>query len=251
MFYGHLKVTVIMPAPKKRKGEEGTADVSPVGTPSVKKRRKGIQYDPAEICQEVFEAVRNHKTDDGRLLCESFIRIPKRRSDPEYYELVENPIDLMKIQNKLKNEEYDDIDQMTDDFSLLVKNALQYYRENTQEHQDASELWDLYEERKTATLARVLGGSSSEEPAPEERAPVKMRISLAEGGKAETVAPSAVESTQDEDTDVEEDVEQSEGVDLDATKVNKFIHFSLIDLLLLLNFYSQSIILNRYKSICM
>ena len=50
------------------------------------------------------------------------------RSDPEYYELVENPIDLMKIQNKLKNEEYDDIDQMTDDFSLLVKNALQYYR---------------------------------------------------------------------------------------------------------------------------
>lgn len=32
-----------------------------------------------ELCQELYDTVRNHKTDDGRLLCESFIRVPKRR----------------------------------------------------------------------------------------------------------------------------------------------------------------------------
>ena len=38
-----------MPAPKKRKGEEGSSEVSTAGTPAVKKRRKGIQYDPVGI----------------------------------------------------------------------------------------------------------------------------------------------------------------------------------------------------------
>ncbi len=31
------------------------------------------------MCQELFDTIRNHKTEDGRLLCESFIRAPKRR----------------------------------------------------------------------------------------------------------------------------------------------------------------------------
>ena len=32
-----------------------------------------------EFCQELYDTIRNHKTEDGRLLCESFIRVPKRR----------------------------------------------------------------------------------------------------------------------------------------------------------------------------
>ena len=49
------------------------------------------------------------------------------RTDPEYYNLVEKPIDLMKIQSKLKNEEYEDIDDMTEDIALIVANAKTFY----------------------------------------------------------------------------------------------------------------------------
>ena len=41
---------------------------------------------------------------------------------------MDNPIDMMRIQNKLKNEEYDDIEQFTNDVHLLTQNALAYYQ---------------------------------------------------------------------------------------------------------------------------
>lgn len=50
------------------------------------------------------------------------------RSEPEYYDVVENPIDLMKIHNKIKNEEYSDVDQMTEDIQLMVENGFKYYK---------------------------------------------------------------------------------------------------------------------------
>lgn len=61
-------------------------------------------------------------------MCDSFIRIPKKRQDPAYYEVVANPIDLQRIQQKIKTEEYDDVEDMTADMMLLVKNAKQFHK---------------------------------------------------------------------------------------------------------------------------
>ena len=32
-----------------------------------------------EICQELYETMKTYKGEDGRLICETFIRVPQRR----------------------------------------------------------------------------------------------------------------------------------------------------------------------------
>lgn len=106
--------------------------------------RKRRRLDPVEICQQVYDVIRNFKKEDGALLCDALIRAPKRRQEPAYYDVVSNPIDLIRIQQKIRTDEYEDLDQMTTDVELLVNNAKAFYPETSVEHQDACALWDLY-----------------------------------------------------------------------------------------------------------
>ncbi|KAI1296750.1 Protein polybromo-1 [Halotydeus destructor] len=122
---------------RKRLGDDGSEDG--------KRRRK---MDISEILQELHDAMKNQKSEDGRLICENFIRAPSKRSAPEYYEVVPNPIDLLRIQQKIKMDEYNDIDAMTVDVEQLVNNAKSYHKEDTQEFKDAVELWDFYVQSK-------------------------------------------------------------------------------------------------------
>ncbi|XP_037562917.1 protein polybromo-1-like isoform X3 [Dermacentor silvarum] len=129
--------------PKRKKTDDDRGD----------DRKRSRILDLPEMLQSLYSALQNCKAEDGHLLCENFIRTPKKRSQADYYEVVTNPMDMLRINQKLKAEEYTDLEQMTSDVALLVSNAKTYYKEDTQAHRDACELWQGFESAKAALLA--------------------------------------------------------------------------------------------------
>ena len=106
-----------------------------------KKRRR---LDPTEDMQTLYDFMRKYKREDGSELCEMFVRAPKRRNDPQYYEVVSDPIDMLRIKQKLSTEEYANMGEMKMDFERLFSNALAYYKKGTAEAKDALELKELF-----------------------------------------------------------------------------------------------------------
>ncbi|OXU25338.1 hypothetical protein TSAR_015577 [Trichomalopsis sarcophagae] len=128
----------------------GTEDDPDDIIPEPTKRRK--KMDPSDLCLQLYDLLRNHRKEDGSLLCDSFIRVPKRRQEPGYYEVVSNPMDLLKVQQKIRTDEYRDMDEMANDILLMVKNAKAFYNRTSQEYKDATELWDLCVSTKTRIM---------------------------------------------------------------------------------------------------
>ncbi|BES94930.1 BAH [Nesidiocoris tenuis] len=168
-------------------------------------RRKKVKTDPSEFIQQLYDSVRNYKKEDGALLCEAFIRAPKRRQEPAYYEVVSNPIDLMKVQQKLRTDEYDDLDDFIADIELMVNNAKAFYKRTSQEYKDANELWELLQTNK----AKLLDDSKAEEEEPKHTKPSK-----GVGRPKKSVPVATIKIEEDDDTEDDDASEESNDEDV-------------------------------------
>ena len=54
------------------------------------------------------------------------------------------------MQQKLKTDTYEDIEELSADIELLVNNAKAFYKPDTVEYRDAVDLWKLYMQTKNA-----------------------------------------------------------------------------------------------------
>lgn len=86
----------------------------------------------------LYDAVLNYadpKT--GRQLSTIFMKLPSKTDYPDYYDVIKKPMDLDKIGTKLKNNQYESLDDLLSDLVLVFDNACKYNEPDSQLYKDA------------------------------------------------------------------------------------------------------------------
>lgn len=59
-------------------------------------------------------------------MSDPFIQLPTRRELPDYYEIIKKPIDLKRIQTRIKDNKYLNMDMLQADIELMARNTQEY-----------------------------------------------------------------------------------------------------------------------------
>ncbi|KAL5112565.1 Protein polybromo-1 [Taenia crassiceps] len=109
------------------------------------------------IYYTIYNRLKKLNKDDGTLLVYA-LRLPNKRSHPEYYDKITSPIDPDKILAKVKGGKYETIEEMAEDVKLLVANTHSFFGATSQEGRDASAFEDAF--NKEAQSAQNLSSKA-------------------------------------------------------------------------------------------
>ena len=77
---------------------------------------------------------------DGRPIYPNFQFLPSKRRYPEYFSVIDSPIDLKIIAQKIQGGEYSNLNDLERDLLLLVRNACLFNEPGSQIYKDAKTL---------------------------------------------------------------------------------------------------------------
>lgn len=90
--------------------------------------------------EDLFMAVMSASDNDNRPLYTEFQLLPSKKKYPEYYEIIENPIDLKSIATKIQTNEYSSLLEMERDLLIMTKNACLFNEPGSQIYKNAKTL---------------------------------------------------------------------------------------------------------------
>ncbi|KAK1195880.1 PB1 protein, partial [Pygoscelis papua] len=82
--------------------------------------------DTSNPLYQLYDTVRSCRNNQGQLISEPFFHLPSKKKYPDYYQQIKAPISLQQIRTKLKNHEYETLDQLEADLNLMFENAKRY-----------------------------------------------------------------------------------------------------------------------------
>merc|ERR1719361_1189162 len=142
--------------------EEEESDDAPTGfqedTPKKKKKKRTREENEEEPrrkkkkadrrfmkkMKKLLEVVMQYEDRDGRILSEPFYKLPSRKELPDYYEIIRRPVDISKIQQRIDDDKYEDMDALEKDFMLMCKNTQQYNEDGSLIFEDSIVLQSVF-----------------------------------------------------------------------------------------------------------
>merc|ERR1712059_246959 len=129
--------------PKKKKSKKRREDEEGEGEEPRKKKKKGSKKMMRKM-RKLLEVVMQYEDSDGRVLSEPFYKLPSRKELPDYYEIIRKPVDIAKIQQRIEDEKYEDMDALERDFMNLCKNTQQYNEDGSLIFEDSIVLQSVF-----------------------------------------------------------------------------------------------------------
>ena len=82
-----------------------------------------------------------YKDSDGIELAQPFWKLPSKKKLPEYYKVIQSPMDIARIKEKVEKAEYSNVGAFERDFIMVWENARKYNEEDSAIFQVE---WKLY-----------------------------------------------------------------------------------------------------------
>lgn len=103
------------------------------------KARTKHQISPLERnMKTLYESIRDYKEPkSSRQLSQIFMKLPSKIEYPDYYEVIQKPIDMDRISHKMKTNQYETLEDLVADFVLMFDNACKYNEPDSQIYKDA------------------------------------------------------------------------------------------------------------------
>lgn len=79
-------------------------------------------------------------TVSGRRPMALFMEKPSKRQYPDYYDIIQHPIDMMTIRHNIEDDKYGTLDDVVGDFRLMFGNCRKYNEEGSRIYEDANVL---------------------------------------------------------------------------------------------------------------
>ena len=90
--------------------------------------------------EEMFTAIMTATDNENPPLHTSFQLVPSKKKYPEYYDVIESPIDLKMIATKIQNNDYGGLLELEKDLLLMTKNACLFNEPGSQIYKNAKAL---------------------------------------------------------------------------------------------------------------
>ena len=97
------------------------------------------------------------------MLSEPFVQLPTRRDLPDYYELIKRPMDLKRIQNKIRDGKYSNLDELQADVELMCRNTQEYNIEGSLIFEDSIVLNSVFKSARARLEQEPMDDDDDEE----------------------------------------------------------------------------------------
>ncbi|ETS75988.1 hypothetical protein PFICI_12932 [Pestalotiopsis fici W106-1] len=88
-----------------------------------------------------------------RLIIGPFVKLPSKRDYGDYYQFIKNPICMNQIQAKIKKEEYNSLDDMRKDITLMCNNCRTYNDDGSLLYADANVMEKFFNDKAQQVLS--------------------------------------------------------------------------------------------------